>query len=614
MAVRIKSLSKTFVWIILGLLIAGLAGFGATNLSGTVRTVATVGDQTVSVDQYARELQREIRAIEAQSGQALPMSQVEETGLSRQVLSRLVALAALDNEAGQMGLSIGDANLHREIIQIPAFQGIDGKFDREAYRFALEQAGMNETAFENDLRAESARTLMQSAIVDGVDMPDILADTLTNFLAARRSFSWAQLSDSDLVDPLAIPGDDDLKAFYEAHPDDFTLPEAKRLTYTQLTPRMLLDEVELDETGLRELYDQRSEEYSQPERRLVERLVFSDDTAASAAKAQLEAEGTTFDALVEDRGLELHDIDLGDVTREELGGASDAVFDAEIADVVGPLPSSLGPALFRVNGILEARETSFEDAEPDLREELAAARARRLIETRAPEIDDMLAAGATLEDLARETDMEIGQIEWSEGSADGIAAYEDFRAAAATATPDDFPSIGFFEDGSIFALRVDEVLPPRPEPFDLARQRIAEAWTARKRIDALTARGEEVIASLNDGQTLGDSDLEVIAETGLTRNAYLNNSPKGFIQQVFELEPGEMRVITGGDAVAVVQLDEILPPADSADLAELRRTLNEELDQTLASALFESYAMDVRIRAKPQVDQRALTAVQSSFR
>ncbi|MBI6629093.1 peptidyl-prolyl cis-trans isomerase [Pontibaca salina] len=613
MAFRIKSLSKTFVWIILGLLIVGLAGFGATNLSGSVRTVATVGDHTVSVDQYARELQREIRAIEAQTGQALPMSQVEAMGLNRQVLSRLVALAALDNEAELMGLSIGDANLHREIIQIAAFQGVDGKFDREAYRFALEQAGLNESVFESDLRAESARTLLQTAIVGGVEMPDILADTLTEFLAARRSFTWAPLSDRDLIDPLPIPTEDELKAFYETHQGDFTLPESKRLTYTHLSPRMLLDEVKLDETGLRELYEQRSAEYSQPERRLVERLVFPDDAAASNAKAQLGAGGTTFEALTHDRGLELHDIDLGDVRRDELGEASAAIFDAGIGDVVGPLPSALGPALFRVNGILEARETSFEDAEPELRKELAAARARRLIETRAQEIDDMLAAGATLEDLARETDMEIGQIEWSEDSADGIAAYEDFREVASAATPDDFPEIGFFEDGSIFALRVDEVLPSRPEPFETARDRVVDTLNAQLRIEALTARGDEVIAALDDGQSLGASVLEVTAETGLTRNTYLNDAPNGFMQQVFEMEPGEMRVVSDDATVAVVQLDATLPPAENAELAELRRALNQELDQALASALFEAYAMDVQIRAKPQVDQRALTAVQSSF-
>ena len=48
MAARVKELSKSFVWILMGLLVAGLAGFGATNLTGTAHTVATIGDQTIS--------------------------------------------------------------------------------------------------------------------------------------------------------------------------------------------------------------------------------------------------------------------------------------------------------------------------------------------------------------------------------------------------------------------------------------------------------------------------------------------------------------------------------------------------------------------------------------
>ena len=45
MALRGTSISKGFVWVILALLIVGLAGFGATNLSGTVRSVGAVGDK-----------------------------------------------------------------------------------------------------------------------------------------------------------------------------------------------------------------------------------------------------------------------------------------------------------------------------------------------------------------------------------------------------------------------------------------------------------------------------------------------------------------------------------------------------------------------------------------
>jgi peptidyl-prolyl cis-trans isomerase D len=54
MAAGKNSISKTFVWILMGLLFVGLAGFGATSLTGTIRTVAQVGDESISVDAYVR--------------------------------------------------------------------------------------------------------------------------------------------------------------------------------------------------------------------------------------------------------------------------------------------------------------------------------------------------------------------------------------------------------------------------------------------------------------------------------------------------------------------------------------------------------------------------------
>jgi peptidyl-prolyl cis-trans isomerase D len=41
-----------FVWIIVGLLFVGLLGFGAGGLSGTVRSVGTVGDKSLTTQSY----------------------------------------------------------------------------------------------------------------------------------------------------------------------------------------------------------------------------------------------------------------------------------------------------------------------------------------------------------------------------------------------------------------------------------------------------------------------------------------------------------------------------------------------------------------------------------
>ncbi|WP_170335725.1 peptidyl-prolyl cis-trans isomerase [Ruegeria arenilitoris] len=613
MAAGMKNLSKTFVWILMGLLMLGLAGFGATSLTGTVRTVAQVGNEEVSINEYVRELQREIRAVESQTGQPLQMSQAHEFGLDQLALSRLTALAALDNEVGELGISIGDENLQQEIVAIPAFQGVDGTFDRDAYQFQLDQVGMTDTEFESDLRKESSRTIVQNAVVSGVEMPSVLTQVLTDYVGARRSFTVATLGPDALAVPVAAPTDEQVQAYYDENTDQFTLPRTKQLTYAILSPEMLLDTVDVDEDSVRRLYDQRASEFHQPERRLVERLTYPNEEAAQSAKAQLEVGGTTFEQLVQDRQLELSDIDLGDVTREDLGEAADAVFAADIDAVVGPLPSTFGPALFRINGSLAENNTSFEDAAPALREELASDRARRQIEAQAEDINDMLAGGATLEELTSETEMELGQIDWTRQSDDGVAAYDGFRTAAEAINEGDFPEVAFLEDGSIFALRLNEVLPQRPEPLDGARERVVAAWTQTETNRALEEQANAVLEQLKADGDFTTTGLPFRVENALTRTAFLDDVPTDFMVQVFEMEPGELRVVPGDGSAFVVRLEELLPPAETDELRQAQTALEAQLNQALAQNIFDAYVRDAQTRARPVVDQRALNAVQSSY-
>lgn len=607
-----SAISKTAIWILLGLLILGLAGFGATNLSGTVRTVGSAGDKLISVDAYARQLQQEIRAVEQQTGQVLPFAQAQQMGIDRAVLQRLVATRSLDHETAQIGLSIGDEQLRNRILEIDAFTGIDGSFDREGYRFALEQNGLTETEFETQLREEVARTILQGAVLGGVAMPDAYVDTLITFVGEQRSFTWSMLDADDLAEPIGAPDDATLRAHYDANIAQFTLPETKQITYAWLSPDALLDEIEVDETALREAYAARDAEFNQPERRLVERLAFLDSDAANAALASLGA-GETFDTLVEARGLTLEDVDLGDVSQSELDEAGAAVFAADVGTVVGPYPSTLGPALFRVNAVLAAQITPFEDAVEVLRPQLAADRAIRLVEAQAENFNDLLAGGATLEALSVETDLTLGQIDWSVQSSDGIAAYEAFRAVAARVGPDDFPEIEQLDDGGLFALRLDSVLPPRPAPFDDIRADVLASWQAQETAARLSAQMQDLVVDLDAGSSFADLELDAIVEENLLRSDFVPQTPPGFLQEIFEMEIGEARVIASNGAAILARLDAVAPPAEDGDVAALRTQLARQATQQLASDIFEVFAQQITQNADPQINQQALQAVHVNF-
>lgn len=613
MAMGKGKLSKTFIWILMGLLIVGLAGFGATSLSGSARSVATVGEKEVSTDAYLRALRTEINAFSAQAGRAVPMSEAQMLGLDRQVLAQLITARGLDNEASQIGLSVGDDVVAEQLLQVPSFQGPDGSFNREAYSFALRNQGLSETEFEEQLRDDTARTVLQSALIAGNTLPDTYIDTLLAYTGETRDFTWARLTGSALQTGLPEPSEADLKAYYEDNLDNYTLPELRDITYAWITPEMIVDTVEVDEDALRAAYDERIDEFNLPERRLVERLVFSNEGAATEALARLN-ETFSFEDLVEDRGLSMSDIDMGDVTREALGDAADGVFAAETGAVVGPLPSSLGPALYRVNAVLDAQSTSFEDARPDLRGELALDRARRVIDTLAQSIDDELAAGATLEEIADTTEAELGQIDWFPGSDGEIAAYDAFREAASALSEGDFPEVLQLGDGGIFAMRLNRIQPPAPQPIEDVIDQVRQGWDTREQTAQLMIQAEDIAAALANGSTFEDLGLVPQSETDLGRNAQIADLDPGLLSAVFEMAPADTRAIAGVGEVILIRLDEVNPVDRSdADIELLAQALRNQASNSIAEDLFRAFAGDVQRRAGVQVNQPAINAVHAAI-
>lgn len=608
-----RSIGEIAMWILMGLLILGLGGFGVDGiLNGSVSRVAQVGDKEVGINTYARRLQNELQRIGQQEGRQIPFAEARAGGLDRSVLEQLMRERALDHEATEMGISIGDANLRNQIVQIPAFQGLDGSFDRESYTFALENANLTEGRFEAQLRDETARNILQGAILSGIVMPDTYANTIVNFAAETRDITWVRFDQNDLDPNLPAADEATLQAFYNDNIERFQLPESKRISYVVLQPEDLLDQIDIPQADLQHAYENRAAEFNTPERRLVERLVFLDDEGAEAAAAQIEV-GTTFEALVAERGLTLQDVDMGDMGRLELDAAGEAVFNAKVGDVVGPLPSALGPALYRVNGVLPAQYRALEDVQSLLRQGIAADRARRLVETLAEDYNDMLAGGATLEDLAQETDMQLGTIDWYPDLGDGIAAYVDFTAAAAAVTEDDFPEILTLDDGSIFALRLDEILPERPNPFEDSKEAVQGNWEADRAERLLNEQVTDIVPQISADTDVTSLGLAPRVEEGLDRRAALTGTPNDFMTQIFDMEVGETKVMQGFGAVHIVRLDAVNPGYANPQAAAFRRDLSQQVDAALARDVFGVFTADVLLRAGREVDARALEAVHANF-
>jgi peptidyl-prolyl cis-trans isomerase D len=142
---------------------------------------------------------------------------------------------------------------------------------------------------------------------------------------------------------------------------------------------------------------------------------------------------------------------------------------------------------------------------------------------------------------------------------------------------------------------------------------VAEDLERARIQDALAAQATGIVAGLATTGDFAATGLTVRTESGLTRSAFVEGTPPDFMAQVFEMAEGDLRVIPAGGIVTIVRLDRVEPADRAGDMGRLADALQTELDQTLAEALFQEYLRDVRLRAQPMVDERALNAVLSSF-
>lgn len=616
-----KKASNILVWALLGLLMVALTGFGITSFSGSASRVGSVGNAEITAEDYARALQDEISARISETGQRVNLASLRAEGIDQAVLQGLVARAALANEAMEMGVSVGDAAVADQITAIPGFQDANGQFDRLGYEFAIGQRGLTPAEFEEDVREDISRSILQIAVIGGVAPPPLFAEAIAAHQGETRDFTLLRLGEDDLPGGLAEPTDAELQAHYEDNAERFTRPEAREISYAWITPAMLMDEIEIAEETLRALYDDRTDIYILPERRLVERLVFSDLAEAEEARAALDAGDTSFDDLVEARGLSLEDVDMGDVTRTDLvGEAAEAVFADEDAEIVGPVESAFGPALFRINAVLNASETTFEEAREDLRIELATEAARREIAALREDVDDLLAGGATLEELADETALVTGTLTLppADGGSedDGIAGYDAFRDAAQAAREGDFAEVLDLSDGGIFALRLDRVVPPTLPPLAEIRDDVAASWRSGALRDALAARAQELVAELaTSGTALEEMGGEVQTETLIRRQDFIPDAPPTLVGQVFQLDAvGDTVVIPAAGAAYIARLDAINAAVrDATDVALLLQIIEAQVGQSMAQDVFESFGRAMEGDVGIRLDQGVINAVHASF-
>ncbi|WP_298372635.1 peptidylprolyl isomerase [Azospirillum sp.] len=594
----------------------GIWGIGDVFRSSTPTSVAEVGSVEIGRETLDQEFRRQIERLRPMLGGNLTAEQAKQFGLLEQSLQSLIQRALFDLAAKDAGIAVGPEVVKLRIADEPAFRNQQGQFDANMFRTVLRNNQLTEDGYIALIRRETARELVAGAVNAGVAAPKTLTQALYRFRGEKRVAEVVTLTNASVGD-VGSPDEAAITRAYEDHQVRFTAPEYRALTVAQLSPDALAADIKIDDTLLRAAYDERAAEFGTPEKRNILMTVVDDEAKAKAIADAAKTKGLA-DAAKE-AGVE--PLTLDGVARAELPELGDAAFALEQGKASEPIKSGLGWHVLAVTGVQAGSTKSFDEVRGQLAADIRKEKALDAVFSIANRVEDQLASGAPLEEVAKAQGLmlsKVAAVDSSGKAPDGKDAAPALPALK-TLLPNVFQlkmgaSTNLSEgQGSVFtAVRVDSVIPAALRPLAEVRDQVVAGWQSDKRAALAAKKAEEIATKLTKGLEAAAQD--VASQSGASfamtvpfaRDAKsVNGLPGDLVAKLFAAKPGEVVSGTSADSQIVARLREIIPVDPAAPDASFG-PLETSVNQGVESDLMAQFGNALRVRYPVQIHRQRI--------
>jgi peptidyl-prolyl cis-trans isomerase D len=617
-------IGRTIMGLVMGVIILSFAIWGIrTDFSGYgANRLAQVGGEEISVNAFRDAYQTELQRIQRQAKRAITNEEAKHFGLDRQVLSRLVSDAALNQQADALGLTVSDLQIAKAIAKDPSFKGAGGQFDRAQFEELLRNNGLTEKAFVREQRGDILRHELVDPLTAGLQLPKAMLEAIHRFQSEARSVDFLILPTAS-AGAVAAPSDDELRKYFEDRKLGYSAPEYRSLVTLTLTQDSVAKPETVSDADAQKRYDEiKGDKFGTPEKRSVDQVLFTDEAAAKAARDKLDA-GANFEDIVKDQGLTPKDVSLGTVTRGQLidKDVADVAFELPESAVSAPVKTRFGYVLVRVSKIEPSSVKPFSEVEDEIKRDIAISRARGEIGRLHDAIEDQRTSGKSLAEAAKSAGLEVRSIASVDAAgkdqtgapvADLTNGPALLKAAFASDVGVDNETLTLPQGGYQW-FEVAKIEKARQKTFEEARPEVEKAWRDDETARLLSAKSADIAKRLDGGETLdavaaAEGNIEVKHATDVKRSGGGKDLPANAVAQVFNVGVGGVgsaRLDDGGRLVFKV-VDAVVPPIDFADPSLV--SIGGQVKKTYGDDLVAQYLGNLQNDLGVKVNAQALAA------
>jgi peptidyl-prolyl cis-trans isomerase D len=587
----------------------------------TDTSIAKVGSERISQQDLDLAFRERLERMSQVMGANFDARMFDTPQARAATLDSLLSERALKLEVQRSHLLISDHKLQEVIGSTTAFQQ-GGRFDYETYKTLLASRGMNEHAFETDLRSDLAKQTLIGAVGESAVLPKSVTDRLWQLQHEKREVRELAFKPDAYLGKTEV-SDAAIQADYEKNKARYMTPETVRAEYVVLRASDLASQVAVSADDVRAFYDHNLKRWGQLERRRASHILITvgpggsapDKTearkVAESVLAKLRSNPADFPRLAKeyskDPGSAQKAGDLGWFGRGMMVKPfEDSVFSMKDGQTSGLVESDFGFHIIRVTGIEPTRTKPFEEVKDQIEGELRQQAAEKRFSEIAEQFSNFVYEQSDgLKPAADKFKLQLHEV-------DGLTRRGAQSAEAAVFTPAVLEAV-FAPDSlqkhrntkaieiggnALVSARVLDYRASAPIPLEVVKpnirnslQRVAASEMARK-------AGQARLAELQKAP--GDDGFDAPRWIGRDDSQQL---PPAALNSIMQLAPGRLPAFVGVDSsdggYLVLRVLSI-KPAD-APAADAVAGASQQWLQTFSSADEAAYVQGVRQRLGAKV-------------
>ena len=379
------------------LLIIGFAAWGVGDLSGNSNqnSVLSVGKQKITSEEIINELNK----VRYRMQQRPSINEAIKNGILNDIINKFEQEILINAEAKKLNLYVPLNIQTMAIRDEQAFKDPLGKFSQVRFLKSLNNAGLNEEKYLDMINTE--------AYFKQLSMPISLNKTY-NTKIVKKLIEWQNevreidyfFLDKIKENKIKVPDANDLQVFYNEYKDLYKIPVTKNFKYIEIQPSDFKKKITVNDKKIKEIYESEITKYTSNEERSLYQVISQDIDKANAFIKKLK-ENDDFVKLAKDQfSLSKKDIDIGFVKKYELPKETKKqIFDGKTKDVIGPIKTKFGYAIYQLNTINPKKTTSYKDAYAEIKRELLNELSLELLYKDISSIEESIDQGDNLEEI-----------------------------------------------------------------------------------------------------------------------------------------------------------------------------------------------------------------------